>query len=349
MKSGQDKQDIGIRTAILSDLLSTARESNVDIDSLLQRCDIKPDRFITRQGRVPVANAVKLIRRCGFLMGDEYMGLLSRPLPVGYFRMAILNAVQQPTLGEALQRFFEFNNLFLPDLKTKLVNRQQFSEIHLVRNSGVRFRNNVAVDMIIAIIHRLSNWLCDELIVVDSLELDHEPRLYRREYKHIYYGAVVKYHGDINRLVFDRHYLDLPVIQNETDAEAYYQRAPLDLFLPQDVQGETSRVIRKLIKQQYTTRNVIANLQEVSALLDLGPQTIRRRLAKEGTSYNSIKSRVKRDVAMRALNDPDLTIEEVAIRIGYSEPAAFIRAFKSWTGFSPARFRRGGFETDTVD
>jgi AraC-like DNA-binding protein len=139
------------------------------------------------------------------------------------------------------------------------------------------------------------------------------------------------------------------VIQNETDAEAYYQRAPLDLFLPQDVQGETSRVIRKLIKQQYTARNVVANLQEVSALLDLGPQTIRRRLAKEGTSYNSIKSRVKRDVAMRALNDPDLTIEEVAIRIGYSEPAAFIRAFKSWTGFSPARFRRGGFETDTAD
>jgi AraC-like DNA-binding protein len=44
---------------------------------------------------------------------------------------------------------------------------------------------------------------------------------------------------------------------------------------------------------------------------------------------------------MHALGNPELTIEEVAIQAGYSEPAAFIRAFKAWTGFTPAKFRHG--------
>ena len=74
--------------------------------------------------------------------------------------------------------------------------------------------------------------------------------------------------------------------------------------------------------------------------MGVSTQTVRRRLAKEGTSFNAIKSQVRRDLSMNYLGNVDFSIEEVAIQVGYSEPAAFIRAFKSWTGVSPARFRK---------
>jgi AraC-like DNA-binding protein len=73
-------------------------------------------------------------------------------------------------------------------------------------------------------------------------------------------------------------------------------------------------------------------LADVAAQLELHPQTLRRRLAAEGTTFKELKSDIRRDMALHFLGKRTLSVEEVAYRAGFSEASAFIRAFKAGRG-----------------
>ena len=82
-------------------------------------------------------------------------------------------------------------------------------------------------------------------------------------------------------------------------------------------------------------------LNAVATALDVHPQTLRRRLAAEGTTFKDIKNQVRRDTALHFLGKQGLSIEEISHRAGFSESSAFIRAFKAWTGVTPYTYRKG--------
>ena len=49
----------------------------------------------------------------------------------------------------------------------------------------------------------------------------------------------------------------------------------------------------------------------------------------------------RQELALHYMGNPDMTLSEIAFALGYSELSAFSRAFRSWTGTSPQRYRRG--------
>jgi AraC-like DNA-binding protein len=75
---------------------------------------------------------------------------------------------------------------------------------------------------------------------------------------------------------------------------------------------------------------------------DLGysRQTLYRRLKSEGTTYERLLDDLRRRLALRLMREQGLAVKEAAYRLGFSDPAAFSRAFKRWTGSSPGEMRR---------
>ncbi len=69
-------------------------------------------------------------------------------------------------------------------------------------------------------------------------------------------------------------------------------------------------------------------------------QTLYRRLKAEGVTYEEVLDRLRRRVALRLLREEGLSVKEAAWRLGFSDPAAFSRAFKRWTGSAPKAPRR---------
>jgi AraC-like DNA-binding protein len=74
------------------------------------------------------------------------------------------------------------------------------------------------------------------------------------------------------------------------------------------------------------------------------PATLRRRLRSEGQSFASIKEEIRSTLAQSLLRESDLSVADIACEVGFTEPSAFHRAFRKWTGASPAAFRRDSFE-----
>lgn len=82
------------------------------------------------------------------------------------------------------------------------------------------------------------------------------------------------------------------------------------------------------------------SLARVAAALDCSERTLRRRLAREGTSFRAIVEAARKDACEIFLRERKKSIAEIAQALGYSEQSAFTRAFKSWYGKPPSAYVR---------
>jgi AraC-like DNA-binding protein len=71
----------------------------------------------------------------------------------------------------------------------------------------------------------------------------------------------------------------------------------------------------------------------------MSERSIQRSLTEESTSYREIVDEVRKGLALSHLSRPGTTAADVAFLLGFSEPSAFTRAFRRWTGTSPTQFR----------
>ena len=82
-----------------------------------------------------------------------------------------------------------------------------------------------------------------------------------------------------------------------------------------------------------------ANRQRIAKALGLSERMLSQRLAEEGTSYNEVVDRLRHSLALQYINEPRLSVAQIAWLLGYEEPTSFNNAFARWTGRSASEAR----------
>jgi AraC-like DNA-binding protein len=101
--------------------------------------------------------------------------------------------------------------------------------------------------------------------------------------------------------------------------------------------GVTTAGVRHILVERLGRADV--TLDAVSVRLAVSRRTLTRRLADEHTSFRQLLDGVRREFALALLQDRTLTVADIAFFLHYSEPAAFHRAFRRWTGETPLSCR----------
>jgi AraC-like DNA-binding protein len=102
---------------------------------------------------------------------------------------------------------------------------------------------------------------------------------------------------------------------------------------PSAFRGEIERHLESMLASGEV------RIDQVARALGYSRQTLYRRLKAEGITFAELLDGLRHRLALRWLRDDRLSVKEVAYRLGFSDPAAFSRAFKRWTGQSPSAIR----------
>ncbi|HEY6988781.1 MAG TPA: AraC family transcriptional regulator [Bryobacteraceae bacterium] len=97
--------------------------------------------------------------------------------------------------------------------------------------------------------------------------------------------------------------------------------------------------VRRVLARRLAKGEI--QIESVARALLTSTRSLQRRLASAGVSYQQVVDGARQEAADRYLSSSTLSIEEIAYLLGYSEPAAFHRAFRRWKGITPQAFRAG--------
>jgi AraC-like DNA-binding protein len=154
-------------------------------------------------------------------------------------------------------------------------------------------------------------------------------------------AGTMRFDRPAHRLVFDASILDLPVVTSDP-AAMELARAQCDRELATRAEaGTDGGTFLGSVRRAIAVRSGdgFRSLDEVAKKLHLSTRTLKRRLAEQGSSFSQVLDEVRRQRALLLLEDRRLALEEIAGRLGYSDAANFTRAFRRWTGQTPAAFR----------
>jgi AraC-like DNA-binding protein len=95
--------------------------------------------------------------------------------------------------------------------------------------------------------------------------------------------------------------------------------------------------VRIAIQQKLTGRR--PTIEDIADLLHMSSRTLQRRLQDEGASFQALLEESRHQLARQYLNNPVLELNEAAYLLGYVNGNSFVRAFRTWEGVPPARWR----------
>ncbi|WP_437710833.1 AraC family transcriptional regulator [Sorangium sp. So ce448] len=326
---------IWARTA--AQLVDHAAERGADRRALLEAAGLAGAALAGPDARVPLAAFYALIEAAVAATADPHLGLdfAARFEPEHFDALGFL-AMSSPTLGESFRRMLRYQQIWNEGERYTLEIRGRRAHLGFVPFGPDRPAHGQLAEMFAFDALVNAGRMCGAPIQALAVRFRHAPEGDPEE-KARRLGSPVLFGAPATELVLSVEELARPLPHANEALAAFLERhmSAAAARLPGAAPPALSDRVRALLGERLREG---ADLDALAARLRMSPRTLQRRLGDEGTSVHALLDEVRRGRAA-ALLDADMAIGEVAYLLGYSEPSAFHRAFRRWTGVTPEAFR----------
>ena len=327
--------------AALRQYVRYADAKGIAVDPLFEKAGLKPEILDSDEGRIDGEQLQAFIHLLAEHTGNPVLGLETGDyVQPGSYSVLGYITMSCATLGEAVTRIAPYEKLVGDMGTTRLKMKGDSATLIWTCN----FTDSVVwpqvVDNVFASWINYARWLADS---TDATPL--EVRLKRPspgpEHEKAYalrWQCPVQFDAEEDSVTFAQTLLATrlrqpdPLLRKTLEAHALSQLALLDTDT--DLTSKVKQSIQKQLAEGITRQDMVAE--------DLGmtSRTLQRKLSQEGVSYQKLLVEVRQQMAEDYLQNTDMSIPDIALRLGYSETTSFHRKFKAATGKTPGDFRR---------
>ncbi len=310
--------------------------------SLIERSHIRPDDLTEEDNRVPLANYIELmkagIQLChepalALLFGEEVrlpdisiVGLLGRAetaedarrLATRYSRLAIDDGEAEHSaplefVREDRNVWVKFNSALY--IENPLLTESAFARCMSGRGGCGEVRDD------------RSRWPCPL-----AFSFTHEEPSYRARYDRIFRVPLI-FGSDKNAILFGEELLSVRLPPTNRYVSRLLVQQAETLLTRLDSSKSMRGRVESLLLPMLPTGG--ASVEIIAGKLGVSRQTLFRKLKAEGVTFEKVLDEMRHKLALHYLNDKKISVNETAYLVGFSDAAAFSRAFKRWTGSSP--------------
>jgi AraC-like DNA-binding protein len=316
------------------------RRRGMDPAGALKQAQITSSQLARPAARITARQMELLSAAAMQELDDESLGAFARRLPWGSYGMLARASLTSPHLGVAVKRWCRHHALIADDVRLRLVQEGDTASIVVDEQADLARHSAAAREFclvhLLRNIHGLACWYVDSRIPLQGARFPFSEPAHADAYRFMFPGGPLDFDAADAAIVFDARYLQLPLRRDEKALRQMLRRAlPLTVL-----QYRRDRLLVEQVRQALVTRADEAHsAHQLARLLHMSTRTLHRQLKEEGASLQQLKDETRRERASDLLFRTDKPIKQVAAAVGFRNEKSFIRAFRQWTGASPAEFR----------
>jgi AraC-like DNA-binding protein len=303
---------------------------------MLARAGIDAATLEDPEASVPMRKVLALVDDAVQVTGDENLGLhLAQAAEPGSFDVHLYAMLSSPTLGDACQCLCRYQRLIHDSTEVRLDIEDNRATLRHRMPGGVAAPRQ-SIEFLLAAWVRVGRMATGTTWSPEEVRFAHDEPGGSAEHRR-FFGSRVCFMAGANALIMPASLLDVACERADVALFGMLDRYAADRL--ERAPKSASVADRARAALGTALRNGEPSATYVANRLKMSVRTLNRALASEQTSYRHLLEQLRRDLAMRYLADPRLSVTEVAFLLGFSELSAFHRAFRRWTSVTPSAFR----------
>ncbi len=327
-----------IPLATVSWVLPVAQMAGLDIPQKFKDAGIDPTLLSDKEATVSRDAAVRL--RTAILSASQNTAFAlntGASLPYGEFGLVDYICASSENVAIAMRNLCRYYDLIsLPSSKLEFSVIDGLGYLNLTQDNLIGFEQQ-GTEFIFAVTITRIQRATGQTTAPRSLSFHFSKPTYFEEYQRIF-NAPMAFNQPVDVICLGEEQLALPPVQNEPG-------------LHQLLRGYAEKALANIPRQNDLVEQVLSRLQDafrsgepsmsgIAGDLGLSERTLSRHLKAEQTSFAMLRDTLRTELAQNYLQDPSLTVTDISFLLGFSQPSAFHRAFKRWTGYAPLEYRQ---------
>ncbi|QQO11810.1 AraC family transcriptional regulator [Bradyrhizobium diazoefficiens] len=324
--------------AFVRGVVAAYRGYGRDPTEALGKGQVTDDLVRSSDGRVTAAQFEALAGHAMRELDDEALGWFSRRLPWGTYGMLCRASITAPNLEVALKRWCRHHRLLTDDVLFELSASNETAAISIREQRDLGPLREFCLVTLLRYVLGFSCWAIDSAIALGAAEFPYSQPGHVSVYPTIF-CRTLSFDADVARIVFDKHYLSLPLTRSAADLDSMLKGALRLTVLPYRPYRRDRLLVERVRRVLREARGRSLGAEDIASELALSTRTMHRRLREESTSLRALKEEAKFELAKQELMRGRVPIKRIAEIAGFRNEKSFSRAFRSWSGASPREFR----------
>lgn len=334
-------QEATFSVAIVRDIVQYVVAQGVEADALYQAAKLDP-AWLEDPDRQVVGEVLQNLWRSAVgQAGDLNLGLhigeafdLSAIGIVGY---VMLNC---KTYGQVLEKLCHYTQLFSRGvtLHHHVTGSWVYCDCDIVGSlkNYLLDEPRHPIESTFAALFTATQQLTGRALDAQAVWFQHPRPVDVSEHERIF-QTTVQFSQPANRIILNTACLNWPVRSANPNLLSVFEAHAIAMLNTQNQSQSYSQQVMMAIAQGL--QGEVPTLEAIARTLMISVRQLQRELQTENTTYQQLLDETRQTLAFQALKNPETSIHDVAFLLGFSEPSAFHRAFKRWTGQTPRSYR----------